>query len=664
MKRNNVFWIVSLILSLTCSRVSMAQVFQSYTITSSLTGSYQSLTSATSINIPLMGAEANFSVLSTMVSIPIGFNFWYNGNSYNSFIINRYGAVSLGNGTFTTTSIFANPLSNSNGLDNSISVLSSNNLPQRNLSIHYYTSNTTVNVTGGFLSQDIVGKDLFNNTYYYLPPFTEVTAVSTSPSYLVVTPAPTGTEISAISVLGDIKYKLYGTAPNRHLAVEFAGYTQTFIDFSIGYSQLILNESDYSIDFWYGINNGTMNAEIGLRGNSASDVNILVAKNNWTSLQTSSLVGSNTAFSSSNWPTYGQMITYMAPPPCNGVPVSGTTTLAPKLTCYPDLSQTITLEGGTNAPGIVYQWQSSANSIAGFTNVSNAITVPFLTTISSSLYYRSRIVCQNSGDTVYSSPILVKPFTALNTPYKESFENITQANQLPICMSASNLGNTCLTYTTTANYNRVPISGHNFASFSVGSASNSYFYSPAVWLSADSIYKASVWYITSGYLGWKNFSINYGTTNLPSGLTTIASAPLDSAGYIENNTYAQISGTFTPTVSGVYYFVIEGSYIYNPAYLSFDSITVEAVGYIPITGISKSDLDNKLLVYPNPSNGTFVLEVSKPGTYTITDLIGRTVSYSTIENSTIVHGLDNGFYLLKFISNSGNASLQKLIVEK
>jgi hypothetical protein len=90
------------------------------------------------------------------------------------------------------------------------------------------------------------------------------------------------------------------------------------------------------------------------------------------------------------------------------------------------------------------------------------------------------------------------------------------------------------------------------------------------------------------------------------------------------------------------------------------------------TSINEKIFDGKLLVYPNPSEGTFILEMfnvnSEKYTITVSNVLGKTIYNSTDEiNSTFKKEIDlsafsKGVYLIS-IENSNSSITKKLIIE-
>jgi beta-glucanase (GH16 family) len=72
--------------------------------------------------------------------------------------------------------------------------------------------------------------------------------------------------------------------------------------------------------------------------------------------------------------------------------------------------------------------------------------------------------------------------------------------------------------------------------------------------------------------------------------------------------------------------------------------------------------DNALAVFPNPSNGVVTIRVSKPSQVDITDVSGRTVHSSHVEESLTIDRMNAGLYIVR-MHNSLQSRTQKLVIK-
>jgi len=77
--------------------------------------------------------------------------------------------------------------------------------------------------------------------------------------------------------------------------------------------------------------------------------------------------------------------------------------------------------------------------------------------------------------------------------------------------------------------------------------------------------------------------------------------------------------------------------------------------------------NNELAIYPNPSNGRFVIESTNRGLYSIINEVGQTVkSFELSESNNHVTQIDNltqGIYFIKGL-NKNKITSQKVVVNK
>lgn len=71
---------------------------------------------------------------------------------------------------------------------------------------------------------------------------------------------------------------------------------------------------------------------------------------------------------------------------------------------------------------------------------------------------------------------------------------------------------------------------------------------------------------------------------------------------------------------------------------------------------------HKTLIYPNPSQGSFTVEIEAPGQFKIVDAIGRVVQQGDISGKTTIRGLLPGVYFIT-IQTEEKRHTQKLLVE-
>lgn len=265
-------------------------------------------------------------------------------------------------------------------------------------------------------------------------------------------------------------------------------------------------------------------------------------------------------------PANGLTFTFEPPAPCSGYPTPGATLASTTQACPGEwISLKLQNFMGTN---ITYNW---AYSLDGYNFY--YLYVPSQSEISyqitENIWFLCEVICNSSGLVAYSDPVLVKANSVLSLPYTESFESITANNELPSCMKATNLGTFTLTYTAAqVSYNRYAYTGDKFASFRYGC--NDYFFTNAIVLEAGKTYELSLHYITDGYSGWNTLATYFGTAPDAAAMTNLIAAVNNPS----NTTYQQLTGQFTPPVTGTYFIGVYCNSSFLPWYLTFDDLTL------------------------------------------------------------------------------------------
>jgi hypothetical protein len=256
---------------------------------------------------------------------------------------------------------------------------------------------------------------------------------------------------------------------------------------------------------------------------------------------------------------------------------TGLSVYSPTYAICPNNSANLNVNGYTSDIGVVYQWLSSTTSSVGpWTLISGANSVLYTTpSLTNTTYYGVAVTCTNAGiTTTVANVVNIAGTTTSLVPYLENFEGITGTNKLPNCSwSASSLGGTCLTYTSSNTLGRIPHSGNSFASFYYSPAGVNYYYTNGIYLNAGVTYSASLWFETEyyGYNNWTDLSILYGPNQNTTGLIPIASTN----GPAVSNVYKLLSNTFTVATSGLYYVAVRGTAVSGSAnYLSWDDLAI------------------------------------------------------------------------------------------
>ncbi len=234
-------------------------------------------------------------------------------------------------------------------------------------------------------------------------------------------------------------------------------------------------------------------------------------------------------------------------------------------------SDTVYISCDGNTTNYIFEYQlSTENTWNSNTTTTSTIIIPAL--ISSSTYqYRIRAICGSDSSAFTNINSFTTPCLPNNLfPWFESFENIILNDEMPNCMTATNLGTKVYTYTSSQfDYNQNARTGSKF--LSVAWASNEWIFTPLMSLNAGTSYDFSFYYIADGLTGF-NLKAMIGTAQ--DSLTMTLDTGIIITDVI-NTTYQKYKISFTPTVSGNYSMGINVTSNDNPMYLTIDDIGVD-----------------------------------------------------------------------------------------
>ena len=298
----------------------------------------------------------------TGVGLPIGFNFVFNGYTYDRFAINANGWIALGTSALspavdlTSTSSY-NPLS---------------------------TINTAV------------------------------------PNVKVARIAAFARDLQA-QAGSELRYQVIGVAPNRTLVVQWKNYAKYL---AIGDSmnfQIRLTETANSVQFVYGTmtNNTTATLlDCGLRAAPnapASNFANRTSTSSWITTTAGNTAADTMFMSQTIAPVSGLTYTWTTPPSCTGAPTPGAT-LASSTTVCASATFTLSLQNTTLGSGVTYQWLTSTDGVTYSIAAGSATESTYVTSQTSATYYKCLVTCTATGISAESSPLQVG-MNAVNACY-------------------------------------------------------------------------------------------------------------------------------------------------------------------------------------------------------------------------------------------------------
>ncbi len=316
---------------------------------------------------------------------------------------------------------------------------------------------------------------------------------------------------------------------------------------------------------------------------------------------------------------------------CTGTPGANSVITPSYIVCPSDLTY-LSMASTYTVNGINFQWQLSPNNILGpYTAISGATLASLTQTLASSAYFNVSMYCVNGGNTITAAAgqVTVAGTTTNTPPYFEGFEGIQAAEKLPNCswsLSNSNRAHT-------ANGPLFWMTARTGSSFAYHGTNNNgygtpqYHYTNGIKLNAGVTYSAEVWYVTPGYNTVSNFAISYGTTQSPTGLTTIAQVNNPGA-----NQYTALTNTFTVPTSGMYYIAISSTDNYSYDFFAWDDLAITVPCQISPNQANLTVTGPTVVCSGKPAN------LLASGVDTYTWVAGpNTPAYSPITNVTTVY---------------------------
>ena len=195
--------------------------------------------------------------------------------------------------------------------------------------------------------------------------------------------------------------------------------------------------------------------------------------------------------------------------------------------------------------------------------------------------WRVAAVC-GSGNSGYASGTSFSTLcNPVSVPYSEGFESILVNNQLPNCLTATNLSTRTFTYKlpvgSTSNSVGAPRSALGFATIvSANTAPGDYLFTPAISMTGGTAYQLRFWYRRDAFTSTtNNLTAWFGSAATSVGMTTQIGTTVN----LNNGTagtYQLFTANFTPSTDGVYYVGLRRlSGTPATGYVSIDDISID-----------------------------------------------------------------------------------------
>lgn len=206
---------------------------------------------------------------------------------------------------------------------------------------------------------------------------------------------------------GSAHYTVTGTSPNQVFTMEWRNW-----DWYLGQPQTIsyqikLYETTNVIEIVYNQEAGSLTPWFSESGSIGIATSV-------TDYQTLSDPGTNPTSSSTTFytsinqkPASGQIYRWMPPPPCSGMPTTGTVEAsATSVNCEGTID--LSLNGNTIATELEYQWEYSTNGGGSWLPIGAPSSSEYATfTVTETSQIRAIVTCTSTGDAATSAPITV-----------------------------------------------------------------------------------------------------------------------------------------------------------------------------------------------------------------------------------------------------------------
>ncbi len=362
--------------------------------------------------------------------------------------------------------------------------------------------------------------------------------------------------------------------------------------------------------------------------------------------------------------TEDYIITIGAGTACSGTPTAGTATASVDSACAGQNFNLILTGYTQGVSGLTFQWQSSSTGTTGsFTNITGATTPTYTITQTATTYYQCVVTC--SGSSATSTVVSVMSLAALECYCISGATNASDEDIFNVTVGTLNNTSSCTTtggiasvlneysnYAALAAPNLVKGDSVNL-SIQIGTCDSAYFYKSAV--------KVYIDYNQNGSFVEVNEMVYGSDTALgPHTVTGSFTVPLTAT---NGNTLMRVVCRETQDTS---FISACGTYGYGET----EDYTVNITGSV---GIAENQTLSNVLVYPNPSTGSFNVTVNNVNfnqlSINVIDIQGKVVYSTTDKNLSSnynkqinLEGLAKGLYYIKLSTESG-VKFQKLIVQ-
>lgn len=376
----------------------------------------------------------------------------------------------------------------------------------------------------------------------------------------------------------EIRMEILGAPGSRICVVQWSNYRRYNISGDNFNFQIRLYETSNLVEVVYGsfVTSATssVTAQVGLRGTANTDYNsrnVVNGSNTWaTSVATSANNGA-CAYLNTLVPANGRYYRW-TPTTCitsTGLAASGITATSANFNWTTSMTAgqlSVVLPFVSPSPSTALPVSGTTTSVSGLTSA---------TTYNAYI----RRICAPGDTGAWVGPIaFTTACGANNVPWSESFESMATVGTgiLPNCWTrvgdfSSQNG--------VQSQNRSARTGtkYVYTQWSTTAGTGDLLFTPGFNLTAGVSYDFSFYYKTDGLAGWDTMRVGVGNAQSAGAMTYIGTRVFGAT----NMSYTQYLVSYTPSVSGVYYFGVNVWATSNPWYFTFDDFNLSATPTCP-----------------------------------------------------------------------------------
>ena len=323
-------------------------------------------------------------------------------------------------------------------------------------------------------------------------------------------------------------------------------------------------------------------------------------------------------------------------------------------------------------------------NMLNMSNLGDTVIYRILSELNYSTKYYWQVIPFNDNGNAVSCPVwefttMANP-TISQYPMVENFDNLVTSSSFyyppfmmgsiyPIGWTVLSPGNHAMTWTMISNNAGNPTNAHSAPNamhmgWNFLSPMDDWLISPPLTMSHENAYNLTFWYKTAnvGLSTFEKMEVLIGTAPDPAAMTL---GRIFNNENISNVGYQSGTGTFVPSVSGVYYMAFHG---YSDALQFLLFVDDVMILETPITGTSNLVDKTSLKIYPNPTKGIITVEVPENAAgaklVEVMDISGRIVYTGAIKGfvqQIDLSQLKAGIYHIK-IQTPDQLYQQKIIV--